>query len=197
MSRRIVFSALVAAALAPSLPGTAQQTVQQLPRSIEPVWPKPKQIVQQMPPASLHASSTGSQPRRPVQIVNQGGSAEGNDGPAFGRRSPGVYVVAPLPMAVVAAPVPPPLPPYAATGVVTVPPPSYVDDSVVVPMYPHVRPDPAWQLCQIDGGTQRRDYYYCGPYSYHPYGADGYRPYVTYAPYRRPTGYGLAPDAPS
>jgi hypothetical protein len=154
------------------------------------------QVVQQSPPVSRLVTPPGEQPRRPAQIVNQEPrDAESDAARTYMRRSPGVHVVAPLPVPIYAPPALPPLLPHAATGVVTVPPPSYVDDSVVVPMYPHVRPDPAWQLCQIDGGDRRRDYYYCGPYSYHPFGADGYRPFGTYYPYRRSPGYVLAPDA--
>src|SRR4051812_410478 len=51
------------------------------------------------------------------------------------------------------------------------------------PFYPYAQPDPASRSCQVEG---QRGVVYCGPTSYHPYGAYGYRPNGTYAGYRRP-----------
>jgi len=63
----------------------------------------------------------------------------------------------------------------------------------VVRVYPNPRHDPAWKVCQLDRreGDQRR----CGAYSYHPYGANGYRPYGTYADGRGAQIYMIAPNA--
>jgi hypothetical protein len=61
------------------------------------------------------------------------------------------------------------------------------------PFYPYAQPDPAWRSCQVEG--QQRGVVYCGPTSYHPYGEYGYRPNGTYAGYRRPPVYAVAPDA--
>ena len=75
-------------------------------------------------------------------------------------------------------------------GVVVVAGPAYRDDGVVV-VYPGY--DPAWKICQLDPRA-RGQQALCGPYSYHPYGAHGYRPYGTYKPYRGPQVIGVAPD---
>jgi len=63
----------------------------------------------------------------------------------------------------------------------------------VVRVYPNPRHDPAWKVCQLDRreSDQRR----CGAYSYHPYGANGYRPYGTYADGRGAQIYMIAPNA--
>jgi len=68
----------------------------------------------------------------------------------------------------------------------------YAEDDVVR-VYPNPRHDPAWKVCQLDRreGDQRR----CGAYSYHPYGANGYRPYGTYADGRGAQIYMIAPNA--
>jgi hypothetical protein len=68
----------------------------------------------------------------------------------------------------------------------------YAEDDVVR-VYPNPRHDPAWKLCQLDQreSDQRR----CGAYSYHPYGANGYRPYGTYAAERGAPIYMIAPSA--
>ena len=49
----------------------------------------------------------------------------------------------------------------------------------MVRVYPNPRHDPAWKTCQLDAreSDQRR----CGAYSYHPFGANGYRPNGVYA----------------
>lgn len=65
-------------------------------------------------------------------------------------------------------------------------------DEGVMPAY--VSLDPAWKLCQF-GESERATNPHCGPYSYHPYGAPGYRPYGGYRPQQTP-GYILtAPNA--
>jgi hypothetical protein len=63
----------------------------------------------------------------------------------------------------------------------------------VVRVYPNPRHDPAWKVCQLDrrASDQRR----CGAYSYHPYGANGYRPYGIYAAERGAQIYMIAPSA--
>ena len=68
----------------------------------------------------------------------------------------------------------------------------YAEDDVVR-VYPNPRHDPAWKVCQLDQreSDQRR----CGAYSYHPYGANGYRPYGTYAAERGTQVYMIAPSA--
>jgi hypothetical protein len=68
----------------------------------------------------------------------------------------------------------------------------YAEDDVVR-VYPNPRHDPAWKICQLDQreSDQRR----CGAYSYHPYGANGYRPYGTYADGRGAQIYMIAPNA--
>ena len=68
----------------------------------------------------------------------------------------------------------------------------YAEDDVVR-VYPNPRHDPAWKVCQLDQreSDQRR----CGAYSYHPYGANGYRPYGTYAAERGAPIYMIAPSA--
>jgi hypothetical protein len=68
----------------------------------------------------------------------------------------------------------------------------YAEDDVVR-VYPNPRHDPAWKVCQLDQreSDQRR----CGAYSYHPYGANGYRPYGTYAAERGAQVYMIAPSA--
>ena len=73
-------------------------------------------------------------------------------------------------------------------GVVVVAAPAYRDNGIVV-VYP--QNDPAWRRCQIDprGGQEL-----CGPQSYYPYGAPGYRPFGTYKPQRGPQIIGVAPD---
>jgi hypothetical protein len=78
-------------------------------------------------------------------------------------------------------------------GVVVVAASPYPEDGMM-PAYPYMRPDPAWRLCQIGagGGDQR---YHCGPYSYHPYGVYGQRPYGTYRPYLSAPVYVQAPSA--
>ena len=68
----------------------------------------------------------------------------------------------------------------------------YAEDDMVR-VYPNPRHDPAWKVCQLDRreSDQRR----CGAYSYHPYGANGYRPYGTYADGRGAQIYMIAPNA--
>lgn len=68
----------------------------------------------------------------------------------------------------------------------------YAEDDVVR-VYPNPRHDPAWKVCQLDRreSDQRR----CGAYSYHPYGANGYRPYGIYAAERGAQIYMIAPSA--
>jgi hypothetical protein len=65
----------------------------------------------------------------------------------------------------------------------------------VAPAYAILRPDPAWKRCQIGPNAGGEGAYFCGPYSYHPYGAHGYRPYGSYRAYRSAPGYVLAPSA--
>ena len=64
----------------------------------------------------------------------------------------------------------------------------------MTPAQPHLRPDPAWKLCQTDQRQHNGRYQYCNQYSYHPYGSNGYRPMGTYRPYRSAPAYVVAPD---
>src|SRR6478736_2737792 len=80
----------------------------------------------------------------------------------------------------------------AAPAIVAGPGAVYAEDDVVR-VYPNPRHDPAWKICQLDRreSDQRR----CGAYSYHPYGANGYRPYGNYADGRGAQIYMIAPNA--
>jgi hypothetical protein len=71
--------------------------------------------------------------------------------------------------------------------------PGAVYSPAPAPFYPYAQPDPAWRSCQVEG--QSRGVVYCGPTSYHPYGEYGYRPNGTYAAYRSPPIYAVAPNA--
>jgi hypothetical protein len=68
----------------------------------------------------------------------------------------------------------------------------YAEDDVVR-VYPNPRHDAAWKVCQLD--RRENDQRRCGAYSYHPYGANGYRPYGTYAAERGTQVYMVAPSA--
>jgi hypothetical protein len=82
----------------------------------------------------------------------------------------------------------------SASVTIVGPPALYVDEGVLL-AYPNFYPDPAWKLCQIDPTSHRNRYFYCGPYSYHPYGSLGYRPLGTYRPYRAAPIVMQAPSA--
>src|SRR5262245_26918705 len=71
--------------------------------------------------------------------------------------------------------------------------PTLYNEDGVMPACPYMYPDPAWKLCQTDQGPRDSRYYQCGPYSYHPFGINGYRPYGTYRPYRAapPRGHNI------
>ncbi len=62
----------------------------------------------------------------------------------------------------------------------------HVEGSVVVVGYPNAH-DPAWERCQADRRGRRP--VACGPASYHPYGAGGYRPLGTYRAYATAPAY--------
>jgi hypothetical protein len=65
--------------------------------------------------------------------------------------------------------------------------------TVIVDSWPVL--DPAWQPCQLDARTEGRSYF-CGPYSYHPFGIYGYRPLGTHRPYHAgTTASRVAPSA--
>ena len=80
----------------------------------------------------------------------------------------------------------------APGGAAAVEVPGAVYSPAPAPFYPYAEPDGAWRSCQSE---QQRGVVYCGPTSYHPYGAYGYRPNGTYAAYRSPPIYAVAPDA--
>ncbi len=83
-------------------------------------------------------------------------------------------------------------PAYAppAAGVVVVSAPTiYGDEGVTV-----VHPGSSWQLCQTDRLAVGQ-HQVCGPGSYHPYGANGYRPLGSYRAYRLAPTYVYAPSA--
>ena len=65
----------------------------------------------------------------------------------------------------------------------------------VTPVAPNVRPDPAMKFCQTEMRPDGR-YVYCNQASYHPYGANGYRPLGTYQAYRTAPGYITAQPGP-
>ena len=85
-------------------------------------------------------------------------------------------------------------PSTASAAVIEVPGEIQTGDGLVT-VYPNLRPDPAWKLCQIDGRDLGRRSYRCTAYSYHPYGEGGYRPYGTYKNYPTSPGYVMAPNA--
>jgi hypothetical protein len=85
-------------------------------------------------------------------------------------------------------------PATASAAVIEVPGEVQTSDGLVT-VYPNLRPDPAWKLCQIDGRDLGRRAYRCTAYSYHPYGEGGYRPYGTYRNYPTAPGYVVAPNA--
>jgi hypothetical protein len=85
-------------------------------------------------------------------------------------------------------------PSIASAAVIEVPGEIQTGDGLVT-VYPNLRPDPAWKLCQIDSRDLGRRSYRCTAYSYHPYGEGGYRPYGTYRNYPTSPGYVLAPSA--
>ena len=82
----------------------------------------------------------------------------------------------------------------AGAAVIEVPGEVQTSDGLVT-VYPNLRPDPAWKLCQIDSRDLGRKAYRCTAYSYHPYGEGGYRPYGTYRNYPTAPGYVTAPNA--
>jgi hypothetical protein len=82
----------------------------------------------------------------------------------------------------------------SAAAVIEVPGEIQTGDGLVT-VYPNLRPDPAWKLCQIDSRDLGRRSYRCTAYSYHPYGEGGYRPYGTYRNYPTAPGYVVAPNA--
>src|SRR5258708_3070031 len=85
-------------------------------------------------------------------------------------------------------------PSTASAAVIEVPGEIQTGDGLVT-VYPNLRPDPAWKLCQIDSRDLGRRSYRCTAYSYHPYGEGGYRPYGTYKNYPTSPGYVMAPNA--
>jgi len=59
---------------------------------------------------------------------------------------------------------------------------------------PRLSSDPSWKLCQLDPGPGDRPES-CGPHSYYPYGASGYRPFGTYRRDHGAPAGAFAPDA--
>jgi hypothetical protein len=99
----------------------------------------------------------------------------------------------PAPIISSAAPAQPaPLPPVQivkggkAATVVIVRTATYEDG--ITPAVANVRPDPAVKFCQTDLRADGR-YVYCNQGSYHPYGANGYRPLGSYQAYRTAPAY--------
>jgi hypothetical protein len=85
-------------------------------------------------------------------------------------------------------------PSVATAAVVEVPGEIQTGDGLVT-VYPNLRHDPAWKLCQIDSRDLGRRSYRCTAYSYHPYGEGGYRPFGVYRYYPAAPGYVVAPNA--
>jgi hypothetical protein len=81
---------------------------------------------------------------------------------------------------------------YDGTVIVGAPGMIVTEDGVVA-AYPYLPYDPAWRLCQNEWDSGRP--FYCGPYSYHPFGTHGYRPFGTFRPYRAAPAYVIAPSA--
>jgi hypothetical protein len=113
----------------------------------------------------------------PVYVVNQGPT----HGSGYARPGQPVYVVNQGPTHGSG---------YARTVTVVGPTPVYGGGAAIA-VYPQMRPDPAWKLCQIDAPGNN----YCVPYSYHPYGPKGYRPMGSYRPYYPAQAHMQAPDA--
>ena len=92
----------------------------------------------------------------------------------------------------------PPQPAYAAStapaAIVEVPGEIQTGDGLVT-VYPNLRHDPAWKLCQIDSRDLGRRSYRCTAYSSHPYGEGGYRPFGAYRHHPAAPGYVVAPNA--
>jgi hypothetical protein len=82
---------------------------------------------------------------------------------------------------------------HAVTSPVVANPGAVYAEDDVVRVYPNPRHDSAWKVCQLDQreSDQRR----CGAYSYHPYGANGYRPNGVYAEESGKQVYLIAPSA--
>jgi len=125
--------------------------------------PRPAPVVQSAP-------SAYEEPREPVRVVQP---------------APIITGSVPVRSPVISAPVYVDRGPPAGT-IVIVKGATYEDR--VTPAVTDVRPDPAMKFCQTDQRPDGR-YVYCNQGSYHPYGANGYRPMGTYKSYRTSPGY--------
>ena len=162
-------------------------------RAQVPAHDRPQMVVdpatrQAVPQAPRYSADAG--PRRPLQPApSYDERADGpvrvvNQGPVYSGRAPSAAHDAAQ------------TPSYPGAGAMVVASGALQPEYGGLPVYPYLRPDPAWKLCQIDAPPRgARVHYYCGPYSYHPYGANGYRPYGSYRPYRSAPVYVYAPDA--
>jgi len=139
---------------------------------------KPAKRVAETPaPAVQSAPSAYEEPREPVRVV---------------QRAPLITGSVPVQSPVISAPVYVDRGPPAGT-IVIVKGATYEDR--VTPAVAGVRPDPATKFCQTDQRADGR-YVYCNQGSYHPYGANGYRPMGTYKAYRTSPGYISAQPGP-
>ncbi|WP_157100427.1 hypothetical protein [Rhodoplanes sp. Z2-YC6860] len=127
--------------------------------------------------------------REPARIMPQ--HAERHEPPVTADRIEHFPAYAPPPVVV---DVPRQAPSIASAAVIEVPGEVQTSDGLVT-VYPNLRPDPAWKLCQIDSRDLGHRAYRCTAYSYHPYGEGGYRPYGTYRNYPTVPGYVSAPNA--
>ena len=119
--------------------------------------------------AQKPARETTRAPVRPVEVVSGGPHYSVEPSPSY-------------PTALV--------PSYPGGGVVVVVPGvQYGEDGVALLQG---RQDSSWQLCQPDRHDRHA---LCGPYSYQPYGASGYRPYGSFRQYRVAPAYVYVPDA--
>lgn len=141
---------------------------------------KPAKYVAETPrpaPAVQPATPDYEEPREPVRVV---------------QRAPIITGSVPMQSPVISAPVYVDRGPPAGT-IVIVKGATYEDR--VTPAVAGVRPDPATKFCQTDQRADGR-YVYCNQGSYHPYGANGYRPMGTYKAYRTSPGYISAQPGP-
>lgn len=139
-------------------------------QAAKPVPPRPDRFeTTRMPDRVTRDAPRYVEEQGPIRVAHQNYTVRSNQGPA--------YVVNQGA--------------HQGSAVVVVVAPGVYEDGVT-PAYPHLRPDPTWKPCQID--QRRGQYTYCGPYSYYPYGSNGYRPLGTYQAYRAAPSY-IAPDA--
>jgi len=166
-------------------------------RRDEPRVPIPQYAERPQPPvaAPLPARPVRSVPPAAARVERAPITVPGPSGTARVERTPAVVAADYAgPRHPVVVDVPRQAPSTAGAAVIEVPGEIQTGDGLVT-VYPNLRPDPAWKLCQIDSRDLGRRAYRCTAYSYHPYGEGGYRPYGTYRNYPTAPGYVVAPNA--